>query len=134
MTEPPRNLEGLVEAFTSSLDSIAQYYDRQTGEVVTLSEEFGTGELEGPPERYVVITPLSVSARYQIMEDFVETVGNESLQEELNEALIEKGAFLRFESVLAKYPTRHRQWTVFRADRVTAHVRSWLHEHGLDGA
>lgn len=131
MTQTPRNLEALIEAFTESLDSIAQYYDRQTAEVVTLSEEFGTGQLEGPPDRYVVITPLSVSDRYQIMEDFVEAVGNEPLQEELNEALIEKGAFLRFESVLAKYPTRYRQWRAFRADKVTAHVRCWMREHGL---
>ena len=133
MTETSRNVEALIEAFTSSLDSIAHYYDRQTGEVVTLSEEFGTGKLEGPANRYVVITPLSVSDRYQIMEDFVDTVDSLSLQEELNDALIEKGAFLRFEGVVSKYPERHRQWRAFRADQVTAHIRAWQHEHGLDG-
>lgn len=132
MTETPHDLEALIEAFTSSLDAIAQYYDRGSGEIVSLSEEFGTGELEGPPDRYVVITPLSVNDRYQIMEDFVENVGDESLEEELNEALIEKGAFLRFEGVLAKYPARLQQWRAFRTGKVTAHVRAWLSEHGLD--
>ena len=129
MTKP--NLELLIEAMTSSLDSIRHYYDRSTGEVVTLSEEFGEGGLDGPAERYLLITPLSVSERFQIMEDFVETVENEALQEELNSALIEKGAFLRFEEVLQTYPTRRQHWESFRAARVDAQARAWLREHGI---
>jgi hypothetical protein len=125
------DLEGLIEALTSHLDTIRHYYDSSTGEIVSLSEEFGTGELEGPVERYTPIHSLSVSERYQIMEDFVETIGNPSLQEELNEALIEKGAFQKFEEVLKKYPTRYRQWQVFRSDKVKARATSWLREHKL---
>ena len=126
------DLEDLIEALTSSLDSIHHYYDSSTGEIVALSEEFGEGALEGPPERYTPIHSLSVSERYQVMEDFVETVENPSLQDELNEALIEKGAFQKFEEALAKYPTRYRQWQAFRSDRMMARARSWLREHRLD--
>ena len=125
------DLEGLIEALTSSLDTIRYYYDSSTGEIVALSEEFGTGELEGPPERYTAIHSLSVSERYQIMEDFVETISNQSLQDELNEALIEMGAFQKFEEVLKKYPTRHRQWQVFRSDKVMARAKAWLRDHKL---
>ena len=125
------DLEGLIEALTSSLDTIRYYYDSSTREIVALSEEFGTGELEGPPERYTPIHSLSVSERYQIMEDFVETISNQSLQDELNEALIEMGAFQRFEEVLKKYPTRYRQWQVFRSDKVMARAKSWLRDHKL---
>jgi hypothetical protein len=125
------DLEGLIEALTSSLDTIRHYYDSSTGEVVALSEEFGTGELEGPPERYTPIHSLSLSERYQIMEDFAETILNQSLQDELNEALIEMGAFQKFEEVLKKYPTRYRQWQVFRSDKVMARAKSWLRDHRL---
>jgi len=125
------DLEALIEALTSSLDSIRHYYDSSTGEVIALSDEFGTGELEGPPSRYTPIHSLTVSERYQIMEDFVETVGNQGLQEELNEALIEMGAFQKFEDVLKKYPTRYRQWQVFRSDKMRARATSWLREHKL---
>ncbi len=129
MAQP--DLEALIEALTSSLDSIRHYYDSSTGEVIALSDEFGTGELEGPPSRYTPIHSLTVSERYQIMEDFVETVGNQGLQEELNEALIEMGAFQKFEDVLKKYPTRYRQWQVFRSDKMRARATSWLREHKL---
>jgi hypothetical protein len=125
------DLDALCEALTSSLDSIIHYYDKLTGDVIALSEEFGTGELEGPVTRYTPITPLSINERYQIMEDFVETVGNDSLQDELNAALIEKGAFQRFEEVLKKYPTRYRQWQAFRNDKVSTRARAWLREHQL---
>jgi hypothetical protein len=125
------DLEGLIEALTSSLDTIRHYYDSSTGEVVALSEEFGTGELDGPPERYTPIHSLSLSERYQIMEDFAETILNQSLQDELNEALIEMGAFQKFEEVLKKYPTRYRQWQVFRSDKVMARAKSWLRDHRL---
>ena len=123
------DLEGLIDALTSSLDTIRHYYDSTTGEIVALSEEFGTGELEGPPERYAPIHSLSVSERYQIMEDFVETIPNQALQDELNEALIEKGAFQKFEQVLKRYPTRYRQFQVFRSDKVMARAKSWLRDH-----
>jgi hypothetical protein len=125
------DLEALIEALTSNLDTIRHYYDSATGEVIALSEEFGTGELEGPAERYTPIQSLSVNERYQIMEDFVETIGNQSLQDELNQALIEIGAFQKFEEVLEKYPTRRRQWQVFRSDKVMARAKAWLRERKL---
>ncbi len=102
-------MDGLIGAMTSSLDSIRHYYDRDTGEVVTLSDEFGTGQLEGPAERYELITPLSVSERFQIMEDFVETLHNDALEDELNQVLTEKGAFIKFDEALKHYPTRNKQ-------------------------
>jgi len=125
------DFQGLIEALTSNLDTIKYFYDSSTGEVVALSEEFGTGELEGPRQRYTEVHSFSVSERYQIMEDFVETIGNQSLQDELNEALIEMGAFQKFEEVLNKYPTRYRQWQVFRSDKVMARAKSWLRDHKL---
>lgn len=123
--------DALIEALTSILDDIHYYYDRITGEVIALSEEFGTGGLEGPATRYLAITPLSVSERYQIMEDFVETLENQSLQDELTEALIEMGAFQKFEEVMKKYPTRYKQWQAFRSDKVKSRARAWLRENRI---
>ena len=84
------------------------------------------GELEGPAERYELITPLSVSERFQIMEDFVETLHNDALEDELNQALTEKGAFIKFDETLKRYPTRNKQWEAFRSDRVASRARAWL--------
>lgn len=125
------DVDELIEALTSSLDTIQQFYDRETGEVVAMSDEFGFGELDGPADRYVAISPLSVSDRFQIMEDFVETVENESLEDELNESLIEKGAFLKFEETIRKYPSRYEQWRAFKRAALISRARAWLREHGI---
>ena len=130
MVEP--DLDGLISAMTSALDSIRLYYDRNTGEVVTISDEFGAAELEGPPERYELVTPLSVSERFQIMEDFVETLADEAVQDELNRALTEKGAFLRFDETLSRYPELDENWQRFRADRVSSYAHAWMREHGIE--
>jgi hypothetical protein len=129
MVDP--DLDGLIAAMTSSLDSIRYYYDRNTGETVMLSDEFSAVQLEGPAGRYEPVTPLSVSERFQIMEDFVETLNNDALEDELNQVLTEKGAFLKFDEALTHYPTRNRQWIRFRSDRVASYARAWLKEHGL---
>ena len=124
-------MDGLIAAMTSSLDSIRHYYDRSTGEIAMVSDEFGGGELDGPASRYELITPLSVSERFQIMEDFVETLDNDALEDELNQVLTEKGAFVKFDEAMKRYPTRNKQWDAFRSDRVASRARAWLQEHGL---
>jgi molybdopterin converting factor small subunit len=131
--DTPSDLEAVVQALESQLDSIKHYYDRSTGEVVMIDEEFGEGpeEIEKQGDRFVLIPPLTANERFQIMEDFVEALPNESLQEELNMALIEKGAFLRFEEVLQKYPNRWEQWRRFRGDKVTARAREWFRANSI---
>ena len=126
-------MDGLIQAMTSSLDSIRHYYDRDTGEIVMLSDEFGAGGLDGPAERYEFITPLSVSERFQIMEDFVETLHNDALEDELNQVLTEKGAFVKFDEALKRYPTRNKQWEAFRSEKVASRARAWLKEHRITG-
>lgn len=134
MTTHP-GIEAVVQALESQLDNIKHYYDRTTGEVVMLDEEFGefgaVPDLDQQGDRYVFIQPFSNNERFQIMEDFVEALSNEALQEELNMALIEKGAFQRFEEVLTKYPNQHEQWRRFRVDKVNARALQWFRDNGI---
>ena len=134
---PRTNLDALVQAFESQLDSIHYYYDRDTGEVVMVSEEFGEGPGDAAGEdyesgRYLLVPPFTTNERFQIMEDFVESLPDETLVEELNQALIGKGAFQRFEEVLQRYPQRLEQWRRFRNDKVAGRVRAWLRKHGIE--
>jgi hypothetical protein len=134
MTTHP-SIEAVVQALESQLDNIKHYYDRTTGEVVMLDEEFGefgtVPDLDQQGDRYVFIQPFSNNERFQIMEDFVEALSNEALQEELNMALIEKGAFQRFEEVLNKYPNQYEQWRRFRVDKVNARAMKWFRDNGI---
>jgi hypothetical protein len=131
---PHTNLEALIQALESQLDTIRYYYDRDTGEVVMVSEEFGEGpgDMDQEADRFLLVTPFTTNERFQIMEDFVESLPDEGLVEELNQALIGKGAFQRFEGALQKYPNRKEQWLRFRADKMSARAREWLRENGIE--
>ena len=128
------NLEAVIQALESQLDTIKNYYDKSTGEVVMISEEFGEGpaDIDQEADRFLLIPPLTNNDLFQIMEDFIEALPNEQLQEELNMALIEKGAFQRFEETLKKYPTRWEQWRKFRVAKITAHARAWFLDNGIE--
>jgi hypothetical protein len=130
-TDP--GLESVIQALESQLDTIKHFYDRNTGEVVMISEEFGEApeDLEQQGDRFVLIPSMTANERFQIMEDFVETIVNEELQDMLNQALIEKGAFQRFEEVLQRYPNRWEQWRRFRDDKMEARAREWFRENGI---
>ncbi len=134
---PRTDFDGLVQAFESQLDTIRYYFDRDTGEVVMVSEEFGEGPGDKDDEdqesgRFLLVPAFTTNERFQIMEDFVESLPDEALVEKLNQALIGKGAFQRFEEVLQTYPNRLDQWRRFRADKVTGRAREWLREHGIE--
>jgi hypothetical protein len=123
------DLEGLIEALTSNLDTIRHYYDSSTGEVVA-SRRSSEPAARGPRSATRRSTPFgerAVSDHGGLRRDH----RNQSLQDELNEALIEMGAFQKFEEVLKKYPTRYAQFQVFRSDKVMARAKSWLREHKL---
>jgi hypothetical protein len=125
-----KRLEAVVQALESQLDDIKHYFDRNTGEVTMISEEFGEAEeLDEQGDRFVLIPPMSNNERFQIMEDFVEMLSVEGLREELNMALIEKGAFQRFEEVLQKYP--FEQWRRFRDNRISAQARKWFQANNV---
>ena len=96
------------QALESQLATIKHFYDRSSGEIIMIDEEFGEAseDLEQQSDRYVLIPSITANERFQIMEDFVETINDEELQEMLNQALIEKGAFQRFDEVLQRYPSR----------------------------
>ena len=134
---PGTDFDALVHAFESQLDSIRYYFDRDTGEVVMVSEEFGEGPGDASGDdteggRFLLIPPFTTNDQFQIMEDFVESLPDEALVEELNQALIGKGAFQRFEGALQAYPQRLEQWRRFRTDKVAVRVRRWLREHGIE--
>jgi hypothetical protein len=131
---PSTDFDGLIQALESQLDTIKYYYDRANGEVVMVSEEFGEGpqDIEQEVDRFLPIPTFTINDRFQLMEDFVEALSDESLMEELNQALIGKGAFQRFEGVLQKYPTRFEQWRRFRADKAMIRARDWLRSNGIE--
>jgi hypothetical protein len=117
-----------------------QYFlDTETGEVILVSEMFDDEEAqrqlaevdEAEPGRYLRVPRADSREGYDDMRDFIDTLGDEHLQELLDVAIQGRGAFRRFKDVLARHPTVQERWFDFQAARLDARAREWLAEQGL---
>ena len=97
------------------------------------------GELPGEEEsddsereRLVKIPEQESGEAYEVMEEFVETVGNRHLRELLNVALRGKGAFRRFKDVLFNYPKEREQWFEFEDRRRREMIAEWARDEGVE--
>jgi len=127
------------------------YLDKETGEVIVISEEvFRYAEededniredlpdwqkedvklaqniLFKNPDRYICIPERPSYEGYNLMVEFVEKVEDELLREKLSIALDGKGAFRRFKNVIADYPDYREKWFKFRDERLNKEVIEWL--------
>ena len=80
----------------------------------------------GYGSRYVRVPTLESSEGYQIMADFIPTVGDRRLQGLLELAIRGRGAFRRFKDVLAEYPRERERWFAFHDARLRELALRWL--------
>ena len=118
------------------------FLDTETGDVILASEMFDDEETqrqlteidEAEPGRYLQVLRADSREGYDDMRDFIDTVGDEHLQELLNVATQGRGAFRRFKDVLARHPAEKQRWFEFQAARLDARARVWLAEEGCEPA
>lgn len=66
------------------------------------------------------------------MEDFIASVADGRLPERLWQAIRGRGAFRRFEDVLAHHPHEREAWFAFRDSRLRQRVLDWLELEGIE--
>jgi Uncharacterised protein family (UPF0158) len=86
---------------------------------------------EGFGTRFIRIPQEETRDAYHDMEDFIETVRDGQLQERLSDAIRGRGAFRRFNDVLARHDAERERWFAFRAERVRQRICDWLAEEGV---
>lgn len=111
------------------------YLDLETGEVITVSDldndEGVSDKIDEEPERYKAIPTISSWEAYRYMEDFIYTLEDEKLKNELSHAIKGKGAFSRFKNVLAKNPEEQIMWYDFHNRISKQKAIEWLESVGI---
>jgi hypothetical protein len=121
----------------SSMGMIHNYVDRETGEILFVSEdnleecEETVERIETEPERYVEVPMDDSHAAYRDMEDFAETVEDERLQRWLWRSLSGSRPFRRFKDAVAADDAVEERGFRFRDERQMARAVAWLAEEGL---
>ena len=82
--------------------------------------------------RYVSIEPDDPYQDYHDMDRFIGTLDDEDLQERLWDAIRGRGAFGRFEQLVARYPAVEEQWYAYTEARAKARLTRWLEDHDIE--
>jgi len=144
------------EVMTFSEDIVremkARLYDDEYGEIeddieyIEFDEEpeipdWMTDEMEMVLEilldesgRYIRIPERQSRRAYQSMNDFIDTVGDPLLKEELSSALNGTGAFRKFKDVLVEFPRERKQWHGYNAKAMKKEIIEWLNSLGKEAA
>ncbi len=143
----------LSHAFESGSAEVRFYFDRQTGEVIPLTDEVlqymesapgGAAILGEPPDwmresveeaarilgdgegRFLLVPPADTAEEYRDMEEFIATVGDPRLQGELWRAIRGSGAFRRFKDTLRDFTSERERWFAYHDGRTLERMNRWL--------
>src|SRR5919198_2416583 len=144
----------LGHAFESGSFEVRFYLDRQTGKVLTLTDE-ALRYAKTPPTtalpdwlhesvreamqvlddrdgRYIEVPSADSHEEYRDMEAFISTVTDPRLQDGLWRAIRGSGAFRRFKDTLQGNPSERQRWFAFRDARTLARMNDWLASQGVE--
>lgn len=146
-------LDDLVGEIEIQISGTVTYINTQTGEVITLSEEeIRAVENEKPIENfpewqqeniekaieifededgiYLDFTLRNEYHEYEITEEFIGTLVEEEIREELYEAIQGRGAFRRFKDGIIEHGVE-KEWYEYKEKRIKELVIDWCKEHDI---
>lgn len=82
--------------------------------------------------RVIAIPDTSSHDSYNEMQDFLLTIGDDRLQNQLLSAIQGKGAFGRFRNILRQHLAEQQRWYVYQENRLRQRILEWLEEEGIE--
>ncbi|MDQ8739314.1 UPF0158 family protein [Paenibacillus sp. LHD-38] len=146
-------LDDLINEIEIQVDETFTFINTQTGEVVTLSrDEMRAAEDEEPLEKYpdwqrenieqaikiiedehevyLDFTLRNEYHEYEIVEEFIGTLSEVEVREELFGAIQGRGAFRRFKDRIREHDVE-KQWYEFKEKKIKELVIEWCEEKDL---
>ncbi len=147
--------EDLQSAFLSTRTDREYFLDRETGEVVSLTEdeddeddeeedeeeEYEDGndeeenlrlEIDNDPDRFVEISPVPLGDLVEWMNSFVPTVKLKDLTTQLTQAAAGHHPDRDFDRVLRKNPAERGRWLGFLEAQVSEIIEGWIEENDIE--
>lgn len=126
--------ESIVKAIQNHDARKSYYLDKISGEVVEVfkGSENTPGlsqkrtEIEGNPERYILIEPVSSKKSYMLMEEFALGKDGDKIRRALLDALGRDKPFKNFKNTLGKFPGLKKEWNYFMRDKMKLIAFEWL--------
>ncbi|MDQ0877501.1 hypothetical protein QFZ77_006160 [Paenibacillus sp. V4I3] len=149
----PVKLDDLINEIDIQMDETFTYINTHTGEVITLTrEELRAAEDEEPLEKYpdwqreniekaikiiedendayLDFTLRNEYHEYEIIEEFIGTLSEDEVREELFGAIQGRGAFRRFKDGIIEHDVE-KQWYEFKEKKLKELVIEWCEAKDL---
>lgn len=145
-------LDDLIDALEEQSDSLFPFLDRETGEVLLISDESLSlseaepEEIDSLPDwqkeeaklavliettdRYLALPTRFDIQEWNIMADFCHQLRRDDIRESLLGAIHGNHAFRRFKDQIATHNLR-KEWDGFRRQALAEIVRDWCEEEGI---
>ena len=131
-------LSTLTEAMDSVLEEATQEYDKATGEIHFIYDGMVDGEINQELEEYIcksddfIALPEKYEINdYEIMREFIYTLPNGRMQDNLLNAISGRGAFRRFREVLDDYG-KTEKWYAYKEAAYEQIAREWAERYGIE--
>ena len=127
------NIDELVEAMEDASDTLNYFVDRETGEVLLVTDTLGfieAGyqriEMAKSRGRYEPIPITSASDFDSDLEAFIDSLTDRALAESLEETFDAFDPRRRVESILGDHPAVASEWSTIRSARAKTRAVAWL--------
>ena len=136
-------VDGIIEELDETLDEGADWTDDaigETSEFQRLSEDarstvLAAIEIEyGDTNQFEEIPCFDSHESFERMRDFIETVNDDMLRDQLSEAISRRKPFRQFRDVLAGDRRLERQWQEFESTHQREAIIEWLQSIGVQPA
>ncbi len=119
------DVENYEAAFEDTLAQSAQPDWMMDGIRLASAVEAGYGT------RYVPLPPADSHEAYEDMVDFIATITNRRIREQLAEAITGRHPFRRFKDALLNFPQERERWFAFSDERQRERAVDWLESIGV---
>lgn len=137
MTPLKINLNDFTQALATRFDMEEGGYflDTETGDILLKTEGLDDGDvpedLEDNP-RYLLIDPLESHESFQIMEDFVDSLGDIKDADRLRDALNRRKPFRQFKDTLHEHTDLSDEWYAFEQKELARLAGEWCEGNGIE--
>jgi hypothetical protein len=132
------DLDELTEAFADASPALNYYVDRETGEVILVSDTLGfieAGlqriEMSKARARYLPVPVSGVNDLSEDLESFIDDLDDETTGATMEELLDEPDLGKSLATYLAKNEEIASAWADHRHERFEARAKRWLTEQGF---
>lgn len=130
----------LEEAFDSGDGMMRWYLDRETGDLIPLSDwdeieeerEIREAIDDDADDRYLAVPSLPSHEGFRIMEDFARSLDDGRARGALLDALERRRPFRSFKDALEGFAGVREAWFAYHSERLRQDAVSWLASEGIE--